>query len=176
MTDTLPRRVLTLDLRSSRFGYVVFEGPSTLLDWGTRTYGDEQRSSLDMRLKNLQSSFAPSVILARLTTERHRFTQPKIRMAFPSLKAFAKRVLITVHLIDESKLRGFFSRGTKVNKHDIARMIANRFPELSWRLPPKRKPWQSEPTRQSIFDAASLGVFYFAQQADKQETTAPLLE
>jgi hypothetical protein len=163
MTKALLRRVLTLDLRSKRFGYVVFEGPHTLLDWGTRTYGDEERSSLDWRLKNLQSSFAPSVILARQITERHRFTQPTRRRAFHSLKALAKRMLITVHLIDESKLRGFFSRETKVNKHDIAQMIAGRFPELSWQLPPKRKPWQSEPTRQSIFDAASLGVFYFAQ-------------
>jgi hypothetical protein len=176
MNEALLRRVLTLDLRSSRFGYVVFEGPSTLLDWGTRTYRDEERSSLDWRLKNLQSSFAPSVILARQITEGPRFTQPTRRSAFLTLKAFAKRVLIAVYMIDESKLRGFFSRGTKVNKHDIARMIANRFPELSWRLPPRRKPWQSEPTRQSIFDAASLGVFYFAQQADERETIASLLD
>jgi hypothetical protein len=166
MTEALLRRVLTLDLRSSRFGYVVFDGPSALLDWGTRTYKNEEHSSLEWRLKNLQTFFAPSVILARQITERHRFSQPTIRRTFQSLKVFAKRVLITVHLIDESKLRDFFSRETKVSKHDIARMVAARFPELSWRLPPKRKPWQSEPARQSIFDAASLGVFYFAQQTE----------
>lgn len=176
MTSSLLRRVLALDLRSKRFGYAVFEGPHMLLDWGTRTYGDDERSSLDLRLKNMQSSFAPSVILARQITDRHRFAQPRSRRAFHSLRVFAKRVLISVQLIDESKLRGFFSSETKVNKHDIAQMIADRFPELSWRLPPKRKPWESEPTRQSIFDAASLGVFFFAQHADKQETTAPLLE
>jgi hypothetical protein len=176
MNDALLPRVLTLDLRSSRFGYVVFEGPNTLLDWGTRTYGDEERSSLDWRLKKLQASFAPSVILARQITERHQFTRMTNRRVSHSLTVFAKRVLITVRLIDESKLRSFFSRETKVNKHDIAEMIADRFPELSWRLPPKRKPWQSEPTRQSIFDAASLGVFYFAQQADGQQTAIPLLD
>jgi len=79
-------------------------------------------------------------------------------------------MLVTVRLVDESKLRDFFSRETRVNKHDIAEMVADRFPELSWRLPPRRKPWQSEPMRQSIFDAASLGVFYFAQQADLHRT------
>lgn len=176
MSKALPRRVLTLDLRSSRFGYVVFEGPHTLLDWGTRTYREEGRSSLDWRLKNIQSSFAPSVILARQITDRHRFTRLMSRRAFHSLRVFAKRVLISVHLIDESQLRGFFSSEKKVNKHDIARMVADRLPELSWRLPPKRKPWQSEPARQSIFDAASLGVFYFAQRANGQRTATQFLE
>jgi hypothetical protein len=166
-------RVLTLDLRSKRFGYAVFEGPDTLLDWGTRTYGNEECSSLERRLKVLQSSFAPSVILARQIAERHRFTQSTIRRRSHSLRVFAKRVPITVHLINRSKLRSFFSGETKANKHDIAQMIANRFPELSWRLPPMRKPWQSEPTRQSIFDAASLGVFYFAQQADGYKAATP---
>src|SRR5438477_5899900 len=176
MTKAPPRRVLTLDLHPSRFGYVVFEGPHALLDWGTRTYGDEERSSLDRRLKNLQSSFAPSVILARRISTRHRLTEPMNRRAFNSLRSFAKRVLVTVLLIDESSLRGFFSREPKVNKHDIALMIADRFPELSWRLPPKRKSWQSEPKRQSIFDAASLGIFYFAQQANEQQTATPRLD
>jgi hypothetical protein len=176
MTKAPLRRVLTLDLRTRRFGYVVFAGPHVLLDWGTRSYGDEEHSSLDWRLTNLQASFAPSVILVRLITKRHGFAEPTIRRGFRSLEVFAKRMLITVNLIDQARIRSFFSGESQVNKHDIAQMIANRFPELSWRLPPERKPWQSEPTRQSIFDAASVGVFYFAQHAENQETAIRHLE
>jgi len=166
-------RVLILDLRSRRFGYVIFEGPQTLLDWGIRTYAEEKRSSLERRLNDLQSMFAPSVILVRKAVERNRISQLMIRLALRTLTVFAKRTLITVFLVDESSLRAFFSREAKLNKHDIARMIADRFPELSWRLPPKRKPWQSEPTRQSIFDAASLGVFYFAEHTKIPPNLAP---
>jgi hypothetical protein len=161
MTNISPDRVLTLDLRARKFGYVVFEGPRTLLDWGVRTHADETHSSLERRLKNLLSMFAPSTIVVRTAVERNRTTRRRIRLALHSLKVFAKRALITLFVIDESSLHGFFSKEAKVNKHDIAQMIADRFPELSWRLPPKRKPWQSEPTRQSIFDAASIGIFYF---------------
>jgi hypothetical protein len=174
MKELFIRRVMAMDLRSRRFSYVVFEGPHTLLDWGTRTYSLGDRSLIEERLSGLQSMFAPSTILVRKPAELHRIRQTMIRPSFHVLKIFARRVLITVRLIDDSALRGFFSSDAKVNKYDMARMVAERLPELSWRLPPKRKPWQTEPTRQSIFDAASLGVFYFAQEAKEELTATPV--
>ena len=158
------QRVLSLDLRARRFGYAVFEGPRTLLDWGIRSHAKGGRSLLKHRLNSLRSMFAPSIILVRKTKETHRVAHSMIRYPLHAVKAFAKRVMVVVRVIDGSSLRKFFSKNLKANKHDVARMVADQFPELSWRLPPKRKPWQTEPTRQSIFDAASLGVFYFAQQ------------
>jgi len=32
-------------------------------------------------------------------------------------------------------------------------------------LPPKRRPWQSEDYRMTIFDAAAVGIAYFAEKA-----------
>jgi hypothetical protein len=165
MTNLSLHRVLTLDIRPRRFGYAIFEGPHLLLDWGIRTHGDDDRSSLERRLNDLRSMFAPSVILVRKTAESGRITQPRILRALSIVKHFAKRMLVRVRWVDESSLRSFFSRDATVNKHDIARMVAERFPQLSWRLPPKRKPWQSEPKRQSIFDAASLGIYYYGRRA-----------
>ena len=164
------QRILSLDLRARRFGYAVFEGPHTLLDWGIRTHENGERSLMEYRLDSLRSMFAPSIILVRKTKESHRVGQSMIGHGLRAVKAFAKRVMVVVRVIDGSSLRKFFSEDAKVNKHDVARMVADQFPELSWRLPPKRKPWQTEPTRQSIFDAASLGVFYFAQQVEMPQT------
>jgi len=164
------QRVLSLDLRTRRFGYVIFEGPRTLLDWGISAHSNERHSSLERKLNSLHSMFEPSVILVRKTIKRHRISQPNIRPSLHILRAFAKRAAVAFRSIDASLLRHFFFRKAKTNKYDIARMIADRFPELSWRLPPKRKPWQSEAARQSIFDAASLGVFYFAQQSEVKQT------
>jgi hypothetical protein len=48
--------------------------------------------------------------------------------------------------------------------------LAQRFPELAAKLPPKRKIWQSEDYRMSIFDAASLGVAYFAAATSQAES------
>jgi hypothetical protein len=164
MSNSLLHRVLALDLRSSRFGYVVYEGPDAMLDWGTRKYGADKHL-LKRVLHHLHSLLMPSVILVRKAVARDEKDRRKIRSAYRILKTFGKRVFVSVHSVNEPSRRRFFFSEGKLNKHDIARMVSDRFPELSWRLPPKRKPWQSEPTRQSIFDAASLGFFYFEQHA-----------
>ncbi|PYV22403.1 MAG: hypothetical protein DMG24_16885 [Acidobacteria bacterium] len=53
----------------------------------------------------------------------------------------------------------------RLTKHKIATALADRFAELAPILPPKRKPWESEDYRTSIFDAAALGVAYFDRLA-----------
>jgi hypothetical protein len=47
----------------------------------------------------------------------------------------------------------------KGTKHDVAKVLAQKFPEeLGDRLPPKRKPWMSEDYRMDIFGAVALGI------------------
>jgi hypothetical protein len=66
--------------------------------------------------------------------------------------------LLTAKAIDAA------SSGSNDNKHQIASTLAARFPDLISVLPPKRKAWQSEDYRMSIFDAAALGTAYFEQK------------
>jgi hypothetical protein len=172
MKNASQRRVLSLDIRSRRFGYAVFEGPHRLLDWGIKTHAN---GSLERGLDTLRSMYSPSIILVRKPA-LYRFNQPMVRNAFRTLETFAKQVRVIVRLIDDSSLRGFFSKEAKANKHEVAMMVADRFPELSWRLPPERRPWQTEARRQSIFDAACLGIFFFARQAGIQQAEVPALE
>jgi hypothetical protein len=153
-------RVLCLDLRARRFGYVVFEGPRTIIDYGIKTYGDERYSSLKHRLDGLQSRFKPSLILIRKSeSSLNRRTR-----AF--IKRFAKHSSGVVRLIDKSSVNVFFAGRMRSNKHEIAKFVVERLPELSWQLPAKRKPWQPEPRQQTLFDAASLVLFYFPNPED----------
>jgi hypothetical protein len=41
--------------------------------------------------------------------------------------------------------------------------VRRQFPVLASMLPPKRKIWQTECYRMSMFDAAALGVAYFSR-------------
>jgi hypothetical protein len=50
---------------------------------------------------------------------------------------------------------------SKPNKHEVACAVAEHFPELASKLPPKRKIWNNEHYRMRIFDAAALGITYF---------------
>src|SRR5690349_4954759 len=106
----LLQRVIALDLRARRFGYVVYEGSNLIIDWGMRTYRNGDRALLEFRLNHLRSTFAPSIILIRKTMEHHRLGQSMIRHALRTVKAFAKRASIAVHVIDSSSMQRFFSR------------------------------------------------------------------
>jgi hypothetical protein len=52
-------------------------------------------------------------------------------------------------------------------KYSLAEMLANRFPELADRLPPKRRIGDGEHSRMSIFDAVAL-VLVSRKGGDKQ--------
>jgi hypothetical protein len=54
-----------------------------------------------------------------------------------------------------------FFRPFKANtKHEIASMLARIFPELFWKLPPKRRAWEPERQIMTVFDAVALGFAY----------------
>jgi hypothetical protein len=164
-------RIIAFDVRASRFSYVVFEGPSTVLDWGTRSHSKGKHSVLERRLRTLQTTFAPSVFLVRNSAERYGLRQRVLVPPSAMIKHFGRSLPISVRVIADPIRRRFFGGDAKINKYEIAKLVANRFPELSWRLPSQRRPWQTEPSRQSIFDAASLGMIYFSCQVTTRDAT-----
>src|SRR5207253_11496717 len=50
------------------------------------------------------------------------------------------------------------SQGERLTKYEIAWRVAERFPVLTRELPPKRRAWESEHYRMSIFAAAALAM------------------
>ena len=52
-------------------------------------------------------------------------------------------------------------KSTVFNKHKIASDIAKRFPALAPRLSAKRKNYQKEDYRMSMFDAVSFAITFF---------------
>jgi hypothetical protein len=51
-------------------------------------------------------------------------------------------------------------RAEKLTKYERAQAVIKRFPILTQKLPPKRKPWESEDHRMSMFAAAALAMAY----------------
>jgi hypothetical protein len=169
------RRLLALDLRPRSYGYAVLEGPDRLLDWGVRSFRNgvnAVQAPMRKKLANLLDELAPSVVVAKDLSKRRGITGRKLRKITEVLRREAGKRAIPVRFLNARALQAAFGSGNRLTKHAIASALAQRFPELSWRLPPKRKPWQSEDYRISIFDAAALGVAYFARRA--KQTSAVL--
>jgi hypothetical protein len=51
-------------------------------------------------------------------------------------------------------------RAERLTKYERAQAVVQRFPVLTQKLPPKRKPWESEDYRMSVFAAAALAMAY----------------
>ena len=75
-----------------------------------------------------------------------------------AIKEGAERNNVAVIRIRQSTLLRYFRQYNATTKHEIAQAVAQIIPELAWRLPPKRKPWQSEAHRMSVFDAAAAVI------------------
>lgn len=169
---TANKRVLALDVHPRSFGFAVFEGPERLLDWGVRSYrwpGDDLRLRVAKNITALLADFAPSVAVVNELRPRAGKINPKLKKAFDTIRKQVAKYGTSVHLVTWRAVRKVFGRATK---HEIVIALTDRYPELAWKAPPKRKCYQSEDYRMSIFDAAALGVAYFArhQKAPSQPT------
>jgi len=156
--------VLAIDIRHRRLGYAVFQGHRTLLDWGQRVYpavGEVEHALALRRLSKLLEMVRPNVVV--LKRERWDRAQMDTHLAnvMTAVEDEARRHSVPICLIDENVVRSTFSTFGCETRRDIAAVAASIFPELLPSVPPKRKPWQAEHPRMSVFDAIALGVAYW---------------
>ena len=156
------KRIIAFDVHPRSFGFAVFEGPNELLDFGARSFRkgmNTVRVPLQEKLAALFNDFDPTAVV--LSDQVLRRSKRKSRTS-DALQKEAQEHGISVEFVTRGAVKKSFP-GRDCNKHEIAAALAQQFPILASKLPPKRKCWQSEDYRTSIFDAAALGVAYFAR-------------
>jgi hypothetical protein len=157
-------KILAIDLRHRRFGYAVFTGNKILRDSGLRVYravGEEEAEMASRRLDGLLQSFTPSAIVIK----RERWDRAKTSSHIKSLVEVVTRVAaahsISIFLVKDDDVRQTFRNLGCETRDEIAATLARIFPDLFWKLPPKRRAWQSEHPRMAMFDAIALGLAYW---------------
>jgi hypothetical protein len=163
MTDQSNEKlVLALDVHPQSFGFVVFEGPNHILDWGVRSFRtgvNAVKIPAATRFLALLDEFRPSAVLVG---ERLASRTTKQAKMLATIRREARYRGIPVRCLSRRDVNRAFV-GFESNKDEVASALARQFPDLALRLPPRRKCWQSADYRINIFDAAALGVAYFSQ-------------
>ncbi len=157
------KRVIALDVRSRNFGFVVFEGANEILDWGVRSFrsgANAVKVPAREKLLALLDEFTPSAVVIRERAAGRSTKKPQL-LSIIERQARSRR--IPVRFITPRDVNRAFV-GFESNKYEVASVLAKQFPTLASKLPPMRKCWQSEDYRMSIFDAAAVGVAYFARR------------
>ena len=158
------QRILAVDPYDRGFGYAVLEGPDNLIDWGTTAAARRTTARHLSSLKHLIDRFAPDILVtedgARQGSSRRRET----RLLLKRIRRFAKRHQVRVRMYSRAEVEEAFSVVGARNKHQIATMIADWFPELAARLPKPQKPWTGENRSMNVFDAVSFALTFFHQE------------
>lgn len=159
------KRIISLDLHRLSFGFVVFEGSNRLLDWGVKSFRNGVNAvkvPFSQKLEHLLDDFDPDGLVVKVPLRTDLSSEVR------TVQKLAKARRISVLRVPQGVLRQHFPEQNR-NKHQIATVVANRLPELAAVLPSKRKPWQSEHYRMSVFEAAAAGLVQFPSRSTNQK-------
>lgn len=157
-------RLVAFEVRPNRIGFVVFEGATRLLDWGVRIYGKQDGSAVlaGKKAASLLDLYSPSVLVIRQRKDVSMQVAEKLRTIIRRISAEARLRSINFRKNTPTAIQRFFKQYGCATKHEIATTLAGWFEELSWKLPPKRRAWDSEHSSAVIFDAAAAAVAFIA--------------
>jgi len=163
-------RLLALEIRLSKIGFVVLEGPTKLLDWGVgvRWFGRNKRSlkhAVPNRLRALMHLHGPSVVVARWISHYSAPANKRFATILRAIRAECRRDSAEFKALPTRQVQRHFALLGHTTKHEIATSLAERFEELSWKLPRPKKSYQSEAPAMLLFDAAATGVTFFGGSA-----------
>jgi hypothetical protein len=166
-------RVLSIDPHPRGFGYAVFEGPARLVDWGTKDIREDKERIAIHKIEELVWVYQPTVIVVEDCGHRKSRRNPRVRRLTERILASAREFGAEGRTLPLAAVYRAFAGTGAGTKYGIATALVRAFPELMVRLPPKRKPWQSEDSRMSIFDAVALGLTYFRNLRRNKTARAP---
>lgn len=158
-------RILALDVRSYRIGYVAMEAPGRVLDFGVTRFRKRRILVAIACLSRILERFHPDVLVLRKVSASSTRNTSGTRRIARLATLYARRNKIVAVMIREKQVRDHFDDKGAHTKYRAALFLLNQFPELEWKLPPPRKAWKREHPNMSIFDAAALGVTYLTSMS-----------
>jgi Holliday junction resolvasome RuvABC endonuclease subunit len=175
-------RALVLCPTTRGISFALFTAPRSLGDWGTkRMTGTSKNADSLHAAKKLMDFHQPNILVMEDVRGHGSRRGPRIRQLSSAIAAHAKRSGIEIVVYPRTAIKAVFAPGGGSTKHEINCAIALLIPALRASQPRKRRAWDAEPAAQGLFDAAALGVTYFADigqldiaQAIQGDDEAPL--
>ena len=166
--------VLAVYLSTRGFAFVLFESPLSPIDWAVkdiRRTGRKHDRCL-FSIAELVDRYQPSLLVLQDTSATGTRRVRRIRTLNSAIIELAENAGIgTIAFSRREVMRAFASVGV-TTKRQLAEAIAAHIPAFERYLPPLRKPWMSEDSRMSLFDAAALALTFFQSPSGGGEQAA----
>jgi hypothetical protein len=149
-------RYIGVNIRASSFAFLLIEN-GTVLDSGIRKCElPEFHNCLSHQFDRILLTYKPSVAIISSSAG----VNSKKRVIRRKLRSAAVKRAVDLIAVKRPIIKHYFARYNAVTKYEVAQAVADIFPDLIWKLPPKRRVWQREDSRMSIFDAAAAVITY----------------
>ena len=171
MTKSKPKytRILAVAPSTRGFGYAVHEGQDTLVDrGGKRASGDKNRECL-AKVDELIDHWQPEVLVLEDSSGKGSRRAPRIQKLCKGIIALARNRKVSMKVFSRKTIRKVFFVDGQGTRHDVAKMVAEWFPEeLGLLLPSKRRACDDgEDPRMDIFDAVALVMVHRLREANR---------
>jgi len=113
------------------------------------------------RLSSLIRLFSPSVMVFKKERWELSRTNPHMRILVAMVENQASAHSVQIRLITDFDVKSSFRNIGCETREEIAAALARIFPELSSYIPPKRRAWQAEHPRRTVFEAIAAGLAYW---------------
>lgn len=142
---------------------MLFEGPSSPFDWGVKEIRAYKNVRTVAEVKRLIDRYRPEVLVIEDTTGKHSRRSARIRKLHRMLTHLSAAEFVDLHRCSRSEVKACFASVGAVTRHEIAKAIATQIQAFVPHIPRRRRQWMSEHPRESLFNAAALGLAYFAR-------------
>jgi hypothetical protein len=153
-------RVLAIAPYRRGIAFAVLEGPARVIDWGARGTQAPLREVV-RQVGGLIEQYDPAALVLEGPLRQKSRRSARARELIKAAAALARRRKIEVRHRSRAQIRTEFSSMGAVTKQEIAIAVAVTLPPLAPLVPPRRKPWMSEHSRMSVFEAAALALASF---------------
>ena len=155
-------RILALDPWTRAIGFAVLE-EDELLNCGVRWLGPiplPERLLVKGKsfVEELIEFYRPSVLVLSRTDYRESRRSRYVQNFCRAIKKVAEDKKLRLKEYEPREVKARLGGGGELNKHGLCLAIAERFSELAAKVPPPRKPWQSQDVRNSAFQAVGLAL------------------
>lgn len=149
-------RDLAIDPTSRGFGYAVIEDSERLIDWGIVHVRTDKLVGCLKRISGLIKFHQPTRLVTEDVSAKGSRRCARVKALIGEIRKFSHDHDLDLVAVSPSEVRHAFNAERVMNKHQIAEEIASHFAELRPHLPERRKCYNSEDERSSIFDAVAL--------------------
>ncbi len=152
----------------SGFGWIVFDGPLSPVDWGVSTVARRVKGNgpknarCVSKVESLLKQFSPATIVLEAFegagTKRHE----RIKRLCHAIISTATMRGIVIRILSRQQIQKCFASKSPTTRHEVAMVVASYIREIRHLLPKKRRLWESELPEMALFAAAALLIVHYA--------------